>query len=262
MPRLITIDDRQCDGVVNQHDSTRSQNGHAGQTRQTRHLGTQVLDDDLLVSQNFINVDRYTLTSATEDGNRVVAGNRLHALGRCLQKRTRPEEWHLFAIMRESRCLVGLFKILRRNTLHDLDNIGGYPNTDGAQPQHDNLGHRRRQRQYQPKGGAEPWFGGRFNSSAKRIHLRADNVHADTTTSQLGDFSGRRQTGHEDQIRSLGIAQDRARWHQTVADRLCANTLQIQAAPIVRELDRHIVTLMVQRNGDCPNGRLACRRSC
>ena len=246
---------RQGHRVVNQRHSARSQHRHAGQTRQSRQLGAQVLDHHLLIAQHLVHVHGHALRGTSEDHHGQGPALRFGCARRQLQQRPGPVERDFLSTNRQAVLRVGLCQIAATHAAHQFHQRGGHPQSQPASAHHHHLCDGGGQRQNQFEFRALPGTGRGLDAATQGNHIVANHIHAHATTSQRGHFIGGAQALGKDQLGGLGIVELGALRHQTLHLCLFPQTRQIQTRAIILEHHGHIVEFLRQPNVDRAFGR-------
>src|SRR5262249_30684073 len=93
--------------------------------------------------------------------------------------------------------------------------------------------------------------------TTQTLDLGCDDVHANAATGLLSDGARSRETGLEDQLHCVLVAQALPRGNQSECRTLVANGLEIHAAPIVGQAHHDLGTLTVQLENDAAHLGLA-----
>lgn len=114
-----------------------------------------------------------------------------------------------------------------------------------------------RQRQAQGQGGSVTRFGVEIDFAPQRRDGAQHDIHADAATRQFGDLVHGRETGLEDHPVDLAVAELVLLGHQPLANRLLADLLGIQAAPVVAHGDQNLGPGIAGAKLDCAGFRFS-----
>jgi hypothetical protein len=120
---------------------------------------------------------------------------------------------------------------------------------------------RQRQRNFHAHGGAGAGFRLHVDGAADFFDVGFDDVHADAASGNVGHFFGGRESGKENQIYAFALAHARRllRRDQAFFDSLAANSVAVEAAAVVGNLDDDLAAFVVRAQQQAPFGGLADR---
>src|SRR5215469_8052984 len=87
-----------------------------------------------------------------------------------------------------------------------------------------------------------------MDGTLQAIKDGAHNVHADAAAGDFGDFGGGAETGLENQVNRVLVAEARSviGFDKTIPDGLLADTFDVDAPAVVANFDDHLRTLVVR----------------
>ena len=107
------------------------------------------------------------------------------------------------------------------------------------------------------EGGALTGKAAHADGALEAVHHGLDDIHADAAPADFGDLAGGAQTGLEDEIESVAVADAGGLLgaDDALRDRLLDDHREIDAVAIIADLDDHLVALMIGVEADGSFGR-------
>src|SRR5579862_1483403 len=127
-------------------------------------------------------------------------------------------------------------------------------------PEHQRLDDGQRERELQAEGGAQAGVCLDLDLRFQPLQHAQYYIHAHAAAGNLCNLVGCAETRLEDEIQSLRFVHPRqflCSGHSQL-DRFAANLFEIDTAPIVADLDHHLIALVVGVQPDAATRRLSC----
>ena len=168
------------------------------------------------------------------------------------------------ACVGEARALAGLIprNQLGRRHAHDaLDAIQGHGEDVISDVDQERAIHGNRKGQAHGEGGAFAERRADGNGAAELLHLAVHDVHAHATTRDLGNAFRRRETRRHDEGQHLAVRHFCFGVHEPALDRLGADAIHVDTAPVVRNSYQDVTAFSVEAKANRTLCRLADYRS-
>ena len=162
----------------------------------------------------------------------------LPSSARQIEKRILP------ALPRNLACQVKVDQILVLDLLHLLDHRRGKRPQSPARLDQHRLRDRQREREVRGERRSLSGNAGDVDASAQRGDVRANDVHSDAASGDLGHCAGGRKSRGEDEFDELSLGRLDVAGDQALRARLVADPSEIESCPVVGQLDRDFVALL------------------